>query len=115
MGPQHRGRGVVGGPGGKGSPQGFLGQVLELQHSHLGVSGDAPSHTLQVPPVGGQGVGRRLGGPQLEQPAVDELGKARGGRMEHDGRRSVVPLRAVAPPDDLAERTFLEMLQGWRN
>ncbi len=62
MGPQHRGTGVVAGPGGKGGPQGFLGQVLELQHRHLGVSGDAPSHTLQIPPVGGQSVGRRLGG-----------------------------------------------------
>jgi hypothetical protein len=26
-----------------------------------------------------------------------------------------VPLRAVAAPDDLAERTFVEMLEGWRN
>jgi site-specific recombinase XerD len=27
----------------------------------------------------------------------------------------VVPLRAVAASDDLAERTFVEMLEGWRN
>jgi hypothetical protein len=28
-----------------------------VQHSHVSVSGDPPGHTLQVPPVGGQGVG----------------------------------------------------------
>ncbi len=34
--------------------------------------------------------------------------------MEQSGRSNVVPLRA-APDEDLAERTFLEMLEGWRN
>ncbi len=34
--------------------------------------------------------------------------------MEQKGGSKVVPLRAVAA-DDLAERTFVEMLEGWRN
>ncbi len=35
--------------------------------------------------------------------------------MEQKAGSNVVPLRAVAAPDDLAERTFVEMLEGWRN
>lgn len=35
--------------------------------------------------------------------------------MEQAGGSNVVPMRAVAPPDDLTERTFIEMLEGWRN
>jgi hypothetical protein len=35
--------------------------------------------------------------------------------VEQKGWSNVVPLRAVAAPDDLAEGTFVEMLEGWRN
>jgi len=35
--------------------------------------------------------------------------------VEQNAGSNVVPLRAVAAPDDLAERTFVEMLEGWRN
>ena len=35
--------------------------------------------------------------------------------MEQSAGGNVVPLRAAAARGDLAERTFLEMLQGWRN
>jgi hypothetical protein len=34
--------------------------------------------------------------------------------VEQKAGSNVVPLRAAAP-DDLAERTFVEMLEGWRN
>jgi integrase/recombinase XerC len=35
--------------------------------------------------------------------------------VEQKPGSNVLPLRAVAAPDDLAERTFVEMLEGWRN
>ncbi len=94
MGPQQRGTSVVGGPGGKGGPQGLFGQVLEVQHSHLGVGRDPPAYALQVTAVGGQGVGRRLGGPRLEQPALDELAEPGGGGESSTGWR-LAPCRSL--------------------
>jgi integrase/recombinase XerC len=35
--------------------------------------------------------------------------------VEQEAGSNVVPMRALAAPDDLAERTFIEMLEGWRN
>ncbi len=70
---------MVVGSGGEGCPQRLLGQVVEVQHAHLGIGGDAPGHAFQVSAVGGHGVGRRLGRAQLMEPSVDELGSGRRG------------------------------------
>lgn len=67
---------MVGGPRSESRSQRLLGQVLEVQHADPGISGDPPGQTRQVSPVGGHRVGRRLGSPQLEEPAVNELAEA---------------------------------------
>jgi hypothetical protein len=56
-------------------------------------------------------------GDPCPSPAWREILPSNGKEIDLWGRpgSNVVPLRAVAAPDDLAERTFVEMLEGWRN
>jgi hypothetical protein len=56
--------------------------VFEVQHGHLGISGDAPAYTLQVPPVGSQAVGRPDCRPATQRAGCCVRAES-GGRMRH--------------------------------
>ncbi len=66
---------MVAGPGGEGLPQDALGQVPKMQDSNLIGCADPAGDADQIAPVGVDRVRCRLRRPQVEQPAVDELGE----------------------------------------
>ena len=77
---------MVGGPVGEGGPQRRPAEVgeRELLDGHAGAVGQPPADALEVPPVGGHRVGRRLADREVVQVAVDQRG--RGGALPRSGR-----------------------------
>ncbi|MDQ6946755.1 MAG: hypothetical protein M3256_10935 [Actinomycetota bacterium] len=49
---------------------------IEVHDGNLGVGRDAPGHAFEVAAVGRYGVGRRLGGPEVDHPAVRQRSQA---------------------------------------